>query len=112
MFEYNEEILHPYGNIRCQYTCNPLISTEDFCYCVDEVESSKQFICQEADFTCLSFKCNNGKCPRNNIRCNSVDDCGDNSDEIGCDRDDLSYEYPEIVNTDTWKRDDDAADAN
>ena len=32
----------------------------------------------------LYFKCNNGNCVPVSDKCNSVDDCGDNSDENGC----------------------------
>ncbi|KII63075.1 Low-density lipoprotein receptor-related protein 4 [Thelohanellus kitauei] len=33
---------------------------------------------------CAGFKCENSKCLRDHVRCNGVDDCGDNSDEINC----------------------------
>ncbi|KII70720.1 hypothetical protein RF11_09055 [Thelohanellus kitauei] len=52
--EYNKEILYPHGKTKCQFTCNPLIATEDFCYCSDDVEKAKIYICPNDDFTCLS----------------------------------------------------------
>lgn len=39
--------------------------------------------------TCAAdtFTCNNGRCLDKNMRCNLVDDCGDLSDEFGCQKD-------------------------
>ena len=34
------------------------------------------------------FKCNNGFCVDSRLRCNGLDECGDWSDEGGCDGDD------------------------
>ena len=33
------------------------------------------------------FKCNNGICVDSRRRCNGIDECGDGSDERGCDGD-------------------------
>ncbi|KII63113.1 hypothetical protein RF11_01863 [Thelohanellus kitauei] len=83
---YISETQQPYPNTTCQIICNPLIKTEDFCYCADETETSKEYMCAKDDSQCLS-KCKNGQCRRNNVRCNSVDDCGDQSDEEKCESD-------------------------
>ncbi|KAL5515297.1 hypothetical protein EMCRGX_G000448 [Ephydatia muelleri] len=32
----------------------------------------------------FQFSCNNGNCISSSLTCNNLDDCGDNSDEIGC----------------------------
>ncbi|KII60366.1 Low-density lipoprotein receptor-related protein 2 [Thelohanellus kitauei] len=86
---YISKIRFSYGNTTCQYICDPLIKSEDFCYCVDEVNTHREYMCAEADTDCLSefcvgFMCKNGKCLSNNVRCNGKDDCDDNSDEENC----------------------------
>ncbi|KII72070.1 hypothetical protein RF11_10659 [Thelohanellus kitauei] len=86
--------------VRCQFICDPLIETEDICYCIDDIKESKKYICAQDDAKCLNhfcvgFKCKNGECRRNNVRCNDIDDCGDDSDEDDCERPDYAYEYPE-----------------
>ncbi|KII66654.1 Low-density lipoprotein receptor-related protein 4 [Thelohanellus kitauei] len=106
--------------VRCQFICDPLIETEDICYCIDDIKESKKYICAQDDAKCLNhfcvgFKCNNGECRRNNVRCNDIDDCGDDSDEDDCEQicpstehlcmgkcisnskicPDFDYEYPE-----------------
>ena len=30
------------------------------------------------------FECDNGECVSENLQCNNIDDCGDNSDEENC----------------------------
>ncbi|KII62565.1 Suppressor of tumorigenicity 14 protein [Thelohanellus kitauei] len=83
------KIHYPHGNTTCKFICDPLIKSEDFCYCVDEVKTYKEYICSMYNAKCLNklcvgFKCGNGKCRRNNVRCNMIDDCGDSSDESNC----------------------------
>ncbi|KII67744.1 hypothetical protein RF11_16218 [Thelohanellus kitauei] len=46
------EIQLPYRNTTCQYICNPLIKKDDFCYCIDEVDTNKEYMCDDAK--CLS----------------------------------------------------------
>ncbi|KII63561.1 Low-density lipoprotein receptor-related protein 6 [Thelohanellus kitauei] len=120
------ELHHQYHNTTCQFICDPLIKSENFCYCDNDIETLKEYMCDTYDVGCLSklnlnydklcvgYKCENGKCLKNNVRCNSLNDCGDLSDEEKCKRmcsvdkhlcegkcipksticPDLSYEYP------------------
>ncbi|KII60744.1 Complement component C6 [Thelohanellus kitauei] len=53
------------------------------------IQADRNCICQKDDSDCKTpqcagFLCNNSKCFINNVRCNGVDDCGDNSDEMDC----------------------------
>ncbi|KII68311.1 Prolow-density lipoprotein receptor-related protein 1 [Thelohanellus kitauei] len=87
---YMSKMTHKINDTECMFICNTLIKSDDFCYCPDSFTLSKQHFC-EYDDTCLGkicvgFKCENRKCLRNSVKCNGVDDCGDRSDEIGCER--------------------------
>ncbi|XP_035811393.2 low-density lipoprotein receptor-related protein 2a isoform X1 [Amphiprion ocellaris] len=55
-----------------------------FSYAVPQLLSS--FIALSAFHTCepTVFTCGNGKCVPYHYRCDHYDDCGDNSDEVGC----------------------------
>ncbi|KII60471.1 Low-density lipoprotein receptor-related protein 3 [Thelohanellus kitauei] len=123
------EIRHPYGVTTCRYTCDVLKKSENFCFCIYEIQTIKEYICARLDVTCLKkfcvgFMCENGKCLRNNIRCNTIDDCGDGSDEANCTQlcpndkhfckgqcisndkicHDFSYRYPPTTMTDVFSR--------
>ncbi|KII75164.1 hypothetical protein RF11_10459 [Thelohanellus kitauei] len=81
------EIYHQYHNTTCQIICDPLIKSESFCHCVDAPERSREYMCDlyDAEYKlCVGFKCKNGKCLLNNVRCNGINDCGDRSDESNC----------------------------
>ncbi|KII66225.1 hypothetical protein RF11_14747 [Thelohanellus kitauei] len=90
-YVYKQIELHEtHGESLCQYTCDPLIASENFCYCIDALKTSEQYMCNSYDDDlCVGFKCLNGKCPLNNVRCNSVDDCEDGTDEANCEDSDL-----------------------
>ncbi|KII69207.1 hypothetical protein RF11_04808 [Thelohanellus kitauei] len=48
---YQTETPHRYGNTTCELTCDPLISSQDICYCVDQVKQTKEYICGKYDTT-------------------------------------------------------------
>ena len=56
------------------YTVNVVLSKLMFRFLVFAVSASKN--CTESE-----FQCRNGKCIRENRKCNSFNDCGDGSDE-------------------------------
>ncbi|KII70999.1 Low-density lipoprotein receptor-related protein 4 [Thelohanellus kitauei] len=76
--------------LNCPFFCQLSLTAEVTCGCPSPLELvANKCICPK-DHTncafprCAGFKCNNSKCLRNNVRCNGVDDCGDNSDEMNC----------------------------
>ncbi|KII60374.1 Prolow-density lipoprotein receptor-related protein 1 [Thelohanellus kitauei] len=120
---YFAEIHRPYGQSWCKYVCDPLIKSHNFCYCSDDVETLREYMCNRNDVLCLyklclGYKCKNGQCLLNNVRCNSVDECGDSTDEILCTKtcrasehlckgkciprhkicDEVTYKYPIMTN--------------
>ncbi|XP_049268925.1 MAM and LDL-receptor class A domain-containing protein 1 [Rhipicephalus sanguineus] len=54
-------------------------------FAVDEIEYEYCALpAKEDNCTEMQFRCSNGACVMNYERCNYVDDCGDNSDEMDC----------------------------
>ncbi|KII60501.1 VPS10 domain-containing receptor SorCS1 [Thelohanellus kitauei] len=81
---------NPYENFSngCTFHCNPLIKTEDFCYC-KEKEVPQKYVCDGQNSDCLKryctgFQCESSECLKNNVMCNRINDCRDRSDEKGC----------------------------
>ncbi|KII72730.1 hypothetical protein RF11_10320 [Thelohanellus kitauei] len=97
--DYYSDIQHQLGSIKCNFECDPLIRSKSICYCVDEVKAIDDYMCATNDFECLNFlcvgfACNNGRCLLNNVRCDSINDCGDASDEVRCTSPDKPYRHP------------------
>jgi len=77
----------------CSHFCFPAPDSQRVCGCPYGMKlSPNQQTCVEdpsnepPTLQCgaNSFSCGNGKCVPNNYRCDGVDDCHDNSDEINC----------------------------
>ncbi|KAF1744101.1 hypothetical protein MXB_570, partial [Myxobolus squamalis] len=90
-----KQLLNPFTtfclNNSCRYFCDPFSeSDKNLCICsnsstVEDYQCSGDAASKTATgITCSGFLCNNYKCLRNNVMCNGIDDCGDNSDENEC----------------------------
>ncbi|GBO16338.1 Low-density lipoprotein receptor-related protein 4 [Araneus ventricosus] len=73
---------------RPSLTCNSI----DFCSFLEAVQK-----CPNED-----FDCSNGRCILSSSKCDGTDDCGDNSDEIGCPCD--GYTCPVSGECISWSR--------
>ncbi|KII74900.1 Low-density lipoprotein receptor-related protein 4 [Thelohanellus kitauei] len=87
--QYSNDIPYKMKNSTFKFICDPKIVSEDFCFYSQTDRYKKQYICHHQDTKCLSnicvgFHCNNNKCLKNNVKCNGIDECGDESDETNC----------------------------
>uniref|UniRef100_A0A8C5KSR3 Low-density lipoprotein receptor-related protein 2 n=1 Tax=Jaculus jaculus TaxID=51337 RepID=A0A8C5KSR3_JACJA len=82
---------HPNGD--CSHFCFPVPNFQRVCGCPYGMKlSSDQMTCEEdpvheppmSQCGSFSFACNNGKCVPDFYRCDGIDDCHDNSDELLC----------------------------
>ncbi|KII73463.1 Low-density lipoprotein receptor-related protein 4 [Thelohanellus kitauei] len=90
----HRESSHNYKNtcegLSCPFFCQPIAADDVSCGCPPPtIPVDKTCICPKSNPNCkmpqcVGFQCKNSKCLLNNVRCNGVNDCGDNSDEIGC----------------------------
>ncbi|KII63565.1 Low-density lipoprotein receptor-related protein 2 [Thelohanellus kitauei] len=77
-------------SLKCPFFCQAVSTDEATCGCPHPtIRANNKCICpsDHANCTlpqCIGYQCRNSKCLLDNVRCNGVDDCGDNSDEIGC----------------------------
>ncbi|KII63074.1 Low-density lipoprotein receptor-related protein 4 [Thelohanellus kitauei] len=77
-------------SLNCAFFCQSTLTDELTCGCPPPlIQVDKKCICPKDDPHCkmphcAGFLCKNSKCLINNVRCNGVNDCGDNSDEIDC----------------------------
>ncbi|KII64326.1 Low-density lipoprotein receptor-related protein 4 [Thelohanellus kitauei] len=77
-------------SLKCPFFCQASLTNEVTCGCPSPtVRVDNKCICpQDHPYCtlpqCAGFKCRNSKCLLDNVRCNGVNDCGDNSDEIDC----------------------------
>ncbi|KII64342.1 Vacuolar protein sorting/targeting protein 10 [Thelohanellus kitauei] len=79
-------------SLKCPYFCHLSSNDEVICGCPYPMALVNNKCLCPKDHTnckmpiCVGFRCENSKCLLNNVRCNGVNDCGDNSDEINCER--------------------------
>ncbi|KII75214.1 Sortilin-related receptor [Thelohanellus kitauei] len=77
-------------NLKCPFSCEISLVDEVTCGCPSPtVLVNNTCVCPKHSLNCTlpqcaGFRCNNSKCLLDNVKCNGVDDCGDQSDESGC----------------------------
>lgn len=90
-FNLCNRLTNPNGD--CSHFCFPVPDSQRVCGCPYGMKLlSNQRTCVEdpsnepPTLQCgaNSFSCGNGKCVPNSYRCDGVDDCHDNSDEVNC----------------------------
>ncbi|KAF0991623.1 hypothetical protein HZS_7619 [Henneguya salminicola] len=68
---------YPYDPDKCYCPQDSLLNQDQKCVCEPNKEKCLEIYCEQ-------FYCQNAKCLHDNVRCNSIDDCGDKSDESNC----------------------------
>ncbi|KII68402.1 Low-density lipoprotein receptor-related protein 5 [Thelohanellus kitauei] len=74
---------HPETIVKCGCPLN-MIGSDNLCECPKENPDCLSFIIHNLGSLCVGFFCRNSKCILNDLKCNGIDDCGDNSDELDC----------------------------